>query len=215
MPHSISGMYAMYWIKKYPYEVDSMIALDVRSPQSYVEEYYKVTMLDKIEYIGVKLGLHRQKWLLNFIGIDLSISNYGIYDYETFKAIEYLNIKNPYSMFMMSESKYHSKNAKISLDNINQEYKDKKKLFIQSYVFDDTIGDFYNKYGKNEFLKYINESKIDELIIKLKKIAEEEKQNWLIDENSYFVKVDGPHCLYYYPTEKLVDYINEFLSENL
>ena len=47
-----------------------------------------------------------------------------------FKAIEYLNIKNPYSKFMMSESKYNSRNAKIALDNINQAYKNKNKLFI-------------------------------------------------------------------------------------
>ena len=48
IPYSISGMYAMYWIEKYLDEIESMIALDVGSPQSFIEPNNRVTVFNKL-----------------------------------------------------------------------------------------------------------------------------------------------------------------------
>jgi pimeloyl-ACP methyl ester carboxylesterase len=67
MPHSISGMYAMYWIEKYPDEVESMIALDITPPKTYLESPQN-NFYNSLMYVGSRLGFHRQKWILNILG---------------------------------------------------------------------------------------------------------------------------------------------------
>lgn len=61
VPHSISGVEAIYWAQKYPEEIKGIIALDIGLPSQYVE--HKMGQIDLWTVRGMnlltKLGLHR------------------------------------------------------------------------------------------------------------------------------------------------------------
>ncbi len=61
MPHSISGIEAMYWAQKYPKEIKAIIAMDIGLPQQYVT--YKLSGIDRLKVRGFHLltsiGFHR------------------------------------------------------------------------------------------------------------------------------------------------------------
>ncbi|AMO33899.1 alpha/beta fold hydrolase [Lysinibacillus sp. fkY74-1] len=61
VPHSISGLEAIYWAQKYPEEVKGIIALDIGLPSQYVK--HKMSTFDRWMVKGVSLatsvGLHR------------------------------------------------------------------------------------------------------------------------------------------------------------
>lgn len=61
MPHSISGIEAMYWAQKYPKEIKAIIAMDIGLPQQYVT--YKLSGVDRLKVRGFHLltsiGFHR------------------------------------------------------------------------------------------------------------------------------------------------------------
>ncbi|MFQ6321988.1 alpha/beta fold hydrolase [Bacillus halotolerans] len=61
MPHSISGIEAIYWAQKYPEEIKVIIAMDIGLPQQYVT--YKLSGIDRLKMRGFHLltsiGFHR------------------------------------------------------------------------------------------------------------------------------------------------------------
>lgn len=61
MPHSLSGLEAIYWAQKYPGEVKAIIAIDIGLPQQYAME--KMSFSDSLTIKGMnlltKIGLHR------------------------------------------------------------------------------------------------------------------------------------------------------------
>lgn len=61
MPHSISGIEAMYWAQKYPKEIKAIIAMDIGLPQQYIT--YKLSGVDRLKVRGFHLltsiGFHR------------------------------------------------------------------------------------------------------------------------------------------------------------
>ncbi|WP_285398844.1 alpha/beta hydrolase [Lysinibacillus sp. fls2-241-R2A-57] len=61
VPHSISGVEAIYWAQKYPEEIKGIIALDISLPSQYIE--HKIGVVEKATVGGINLltemGLHR------------------------------------------------------------------------------------------------------------------------------------------------------------
>lgn len=61
VPHSMSGVEAIYWAQKYPKEIKGMIALDIGLPQQYVT--HKMSLTDSLKVRGIhvltKVGFHR------------------------------------------------------------------------------------------------------------------------------------------------------------
>ncbi len=60
LPHSMSGLEAIYWAQQYPEEVMAIIGLDMAVPESY--EYFNFSSINQLMYMGrlsVWLGLHR------------------------------------------------------------------------------------------------------------------------------------------------------------
>jgi pimeloyl-ACP methyl ester carboxylesterase len=61
VPHSISGVEAIYWAQKYPEEIKGIIALDISLPSQYIE--HKMRVVDSWTVRGMNLltdmGLHR------------------------------------------------------------------------------------------------------------------------------------------------------------
>lgn len=61
VPHSLSGIEAIYWAQKYPSEVKGIIALDIGLPKQYVT--HKIGMVDSLKIKGMniltKIGFQR------------------------------------------------------------------------------------------------------------------------------------------------------------
>lgn len=61
VPHSLSGLEAIYWAQKYPDEVKSIIALDIGLPHQYVS--HKMSFVDSLTVRGMNIlttiGVHR------------------------------------------------------------------------------------------------------------------------------------------------------------
>ncbi|MEH7537315.1 alpha/beta hydrolase, partial [Bacillus toyonensis] len=61
VPHSLSGIEAIYWAQKYPSEVKGIIALDIGLPKQYVTN--KIGMVDSLKIKGMniltKIGFQR------------------------------------------------------------------------------------------------------------------------------------------------------------
>lgn len=209
MPHSVSGMYAMYWIEEYPNEIESMIALDVTPPKTYLDTTEN-SFYNSLMYVGSELGFYRQTWLLNILGIDNNTYNYGYYTENDIIGMKYLLNKTPYSKFMYSEGNLIKKNAKIVLEQINDEYKNKSKLFIQANYIS---GDFYEKYFKSELISYYGVEGANQYVREMQNYIEEQRELLNLDSNSSFEIVEAPHNIYTYPTEQLINYINEFIID--
>lgn len=61
MPHSLSGLEAIYWAQKYPSEVKAIIAIDVGLPKQYAMEPMSISNSLAIRGMSLltKIGLHR------------------------------------------------------------------------------------------------------------------------------------------------------------
>lgn len=61
MPHSLSGLEAIYWAQKYPNEVKAIIAIDVGLPKQYAMEQMSISNSLAIRGMSLltKIGLHR------------------------------------------------------------------------------------------------------------------------------------------------------------
>lgn len=209
MPHSISGMYAMYWAEKFPNEIKSIIGLDIGSPFLYLESSPS-TFSNNISYLGSKLGLHR--FIYKQESSNTAIKNYNVYQDNYFQAIWYMNMINPYSKFNLSEENLINKNAKTVSDNINDNYHNIPKLYIIANSFK---GKFYEQYEKENLTKYYKDEKsIKQYINNITEYQRKEIESLNLDNNTTFKEVEGPHAIYYYPTAELSQLINSFLSNN-
>lgn len=59
VPHSMSGLEALYWAQKYPKEVKAIIGLDPAVPPVYDEIQLPSTLNMGIQYLGARIGLTR------------------------------------------------------------------------------------------------------------------------------------------------------------
>ena len=220
MPSSLGGLYAIHWINKYPNEIKGMIALDITCPYLVVNDKdnyspdipintndlsYKIT--SNISRMYGFLGIHRQLYLL---GKYEKNSSYGYYSEDILDAMYYLSLQVNDKRFMLSENGYLYYNSNVLLKNIGEEYNKVSKLFIISNYID---GDFFYKYEKNEFLAYLkNEDDLNGYLLLLRKIRDDEINYFSNFENTEFDIIEGPHTIYEYPKDVLINTINSFIN---
>ena len=74
----------------------------------------------------------------------------------------------------------------------------------------------YEKYFKETALSsFGGDKKAMEEYLEFYKEYENYNQKALQDENATFIKVPGPHAIWEYPTDKLVEAINSFIGMEL
>ncbi len=208
MPHSLSGMYAMYWSEMFSNEIERIIGLDIGSPYMYQNDSNNY-FFNYISYLGSKLGIHR---LIYKMGeANTAIKNYNIYSNDYFKAIWYMNMKNPYSKFNLSEESLIKENANTVIKNMNTNYHNIQKLYIiANYI----SGNYYEQFEKKNLENYYkNKEDIEKYIMNVIDYQKKEEKTLQMDSNTSIVSVEGPHLLYYYPTEQLANLINDFLEK--
>lgn len=207
MPHSLSGIYAMYWAILYPNEIESIIGLDIGSPYLFVKEPSS-KFSNVLSYIGSQLGIHR--FIYQMESANTAIKNYGIYDDDYFKALWYMNTINPYSKFNLSEENLLKDNSYKVIQNINENYYNIRKLYIMA---NSTTGEFFEKYEKENLNEYYkNEEDVKKYLNAVRENQEETEKSLMLDSNTTFSYIEGPHLLYYYSIDALAKTINDFIG---
>lgn len=114
VPHSYSGLEAIYWAQKYPNEVKGIIALDIGLPQQYVT--HKLTLFQSLTVRGIniltKIGFHRLMPSNTYNPEVIKQNFLTNKEKEEFKAISY---KQFFNNDMKKELLKAYENGKISI----------------------------------------------------------------------------------------------------
>lgn len=96
VPHSISGVEAIYWAQKYPEEIKGMIALDIGLPSQYVEHKMGVIDLWTVKGMNLltKLGVHRLTPSQVYNPEVMKQSFLSAEEKEIYKALSYKQVFN-------------------------------------------------------------------------------------------------------------------------
>ncbi len=104
IPHSMSGLEAIYWSHHYPDEIASIIGLDMAVPESYAP-YTNNFLGVKILSVITKTGIHRFPFVNPVSERELTS--------DEMKQHKYLVYKNTLNREILSESKFVNENAKL------------------------------------------------------------------------------------------------------
>ncbi|SFI81052.1 MULTISPECIES: alpha/beta fold hydrolase [unclassified Bacillus (in: firmicutes)] len=186
MPHSLSGLEAIYWAQKYPHEIKGIIALDIGLPQQYVT--YKRDLVDTLKIKGMniftKIGLHRFVPSLAYNPEVIRQSFLTEQEKEVYKAIA---------------------NKQFFNDDMEQEllqaYENGRKSIHLPFpketpiLFIDAVAEQYknSKYAKQNYKDYKHFAK--QLL------------------RSEVIKVSGTHCIYLYEPDEIYNLTMEFMNK--
>jgi pimeloyl-ACP methyl ester carboxylesterase len=147
VPHSLSGIEAIYWAQKYPGEVKGMIALDIGLPQQYVN--YKMGLIDTISIKGMnllsKIGYHR---LIPSAAYNPEVIQQNFltnYEKEIYKALSY---KQFFNNDMKNELLRSYENSQKSIELPLP--KETPILFVDAYINKNS------KYAKQNYSDYVS-----------------------------------------------------------
>ncbi|HFU7077601.1 MULTISPECIES: alpha/beta fold hydrolase [Bacillus] len=138
VPHSLSGIEAIYWAQKYPSEVKGIIALDIGLPKQYVTN--KIGMVDSLKIKGMniltKIGFQRLAPSITYNPEVIRQSFLNEQEKDVYKALTY---KRAFNDDMKQELLQSYNNGKKSnslsipketpmlfIDAIARQYKDSK-----------------------------------------------------------------------------------------
>lgn len=183
MPHSISGIYSMYYANKYPAEVTAVIGIDPTLPQAM--EYFKESApaMPKYMSLAAPAGLARLAAYVSPKNV-LPISAVGTYSDENLKLTKILTAWNAYNKNVVNEA-----------SEINNNIKKTKNLSFPSNVpvmIFTTKPDKVNEEGKSNITFYENQ---------LKNVT-----------SNKLVVLEGHHYLHWTHSKKISEEVNEFLA---
>jgi len=111
MPHSISGIEALYWVQQYPDEISAIIGLDMAVPEAYDEfDFSSTNLIFKAGRVVAFLGLHRT---LSFL---YPYNQTGLTSNEI-KQQDYLMYRNAVNKNYIDEGRYAYDNAQLVTSN--------------------------------------------------------------------------------------------------
>ncbi|WP_081965827.1 alpha/beta hydrolase [Paenibacillus sp. FSL H7-0357] len=183
MPHSISGIYSMYYANKYPSEVKAVIGIDPTLPQAV--EYFKESAPAMPKYLSMAAptGLVRLATYVSPKNV-LPISADGTYSDENLKLTKILTAWNAYNKNVVNEA-----------SEINNNIKKTKNLSFPSNIpvmIFTTKPDKVNEEGKSNITFYETQ---------LKNVA-----------SNKLVVLEGHHYLHWTHSKKISEEVNEFLA---
>ena len=113
VPHSLSGVEAVYWASQYPDEVDAIVAIDIATADYYEKTYQYFSndtimgkISDGLSSLAVTCGLHRLPFVYNMLNKE------GITE-EEFNLRKYMWFKNANNKTVKNENKNIVSNAFI------------------------------------------------------------------------------------------------------
>ncbi|MGG2015023.1 alpha/beta fold hydrolase [Bacillus sp. S10(2024)] len=189
VPHSISGIEAIYWAQKYPEEIKGIIALDIGLPQQYVKyksEVDKSTLKIRGINLLTKMGIHRLLPSTTYNPEVIRQSFLTKQEKEIYKAISY---KQFFNDDMKQELLHSYENSKKSINLPIP--KETPILFL------DAIADQYknSKYTIQHYKDY-------------KEFAEQL-------EIADVIKLRGTHSIYLYQADEIYKFSKEFINKKV
>lgn len=185
VPHSISGVEAIYWAQKYPEEIKGIIALDIGLPSQYVEQKMGVVDLWTVRGMNLltKLGVHRLTPSQVYNPEVIKQSFLTGEEKEIYKALSYKQVFNNdmknellhvYENSLKSEEIPKPKDTPILLiDAIAEQNKDSK----------------YTKYHSQKYAEFAEQINIAEV-----------------------KEISGTHSIYLYKPDEIYNLAIEFMK---
>lgn len=188
VPHSISGIEAIYWAQKYPNEVKGIIALDIGLPKQYVT--HKMNLVDSLKVRGfnllTKMGVHRLFPSVTYNPEVIRQSFLTEHEKEMYKALSY---KQFFNNDMEQELLQSYNNGKKSVNLPIP--KETPILFLDAIA----------KQNKNS--KYTKQKNKD---------YEEFAEQLLIAD---VIKIQGTHSIYLYEPDEIYNLAMNFINKKV
>ncbi|MEH7239356.1 alpha/beta fold hydrolase [Bacillus sp. JJ1562] len=185
VPHSLSGIEAIYWAQKYPNEVKAIIALDIGLPEQYVN--YKMGFLDSLTIRGMnlltKMGFHRLAPSITYNPEVIEQTFLTEHEKEMYKAISYNQFFNDDMEQELIQS-YNNSKKSVNLPIP----KETPILFVDAYL------DKNSKYAKQNYKDY-------------KEFAE---QLFISD----VIQIKSTHSIYLYFPDEIYNLTMDFINNN-
>ncbi|PGC29538.1 hypothetical protein COM11_13180 [Bacillus pseudomycoides] len=188
VPHSISGIEAIYWAQKYPNEVKGIIALDIGLPKQYVT--HKMNLVDSLKVRGfnllTKMGVHRLFPSVTYNPEVIRQSFLTEHEKEMYKALSYKQFFN-HDMEQELLQSYNNGEKSVNLPIP----KEKPILFLDAIA----------KQNKNS--KYTKQKNKD---------YEEFAEQLLIAD---VMKIQGTHSIYLYEPDEIYNLAMNFINKKV
>lgn len=191
VPHSLSGLEAVYWAQKYPDEVKAIIALDIGLPKEYANNPLRFTDVLTIKGMNLltKMGFYRLAPSAAYDPEVIRQSFLTEHEKEIFKALSYKQMFNDNMEQEILQSPLNGKKSvKLPMP------KETPILFLSAYTKDNK----HSKYTKQKNKNY-------------KEFAEQ----LLISDVK---KIKGKHSIHLYAPDEIynlsIDFIREKVERN-
>ncbi|MEI4803948.1 alpha/beta fold hydrolase [Bacillus sp. NPDC077411] len=187
VPHSISGIEAIYWAQKYPEEIKGIIALDIGLPQQYVKyksEVDKSTLKIRGINILTKMGIHRLLPSTTYNPEVIRQSFLTKHEKEIYKAISY---KQFFNDDMKQELLHSYENSKKS---VNLPIPKETPILFLDAVADQSKNSKYTKQHYKDYKEFAEQLEIADVI-----------------------KLRGTHSIYLYQADEIYKFSKEFINK--
>ncbi|PDY44269.1 alpha/beta fold hydrolase [Bacillus pseudomycoides] len=188
VPHSISGIEAIYWAQKYPNEVKGIIALDIGLPKQYVT--HKMNLVDSLKVRGfnllTKMGVHRLFPSVTYNPEVIRQSFLTEHEKEMYKALSYKQFfNNDMEQELLQSYNNGEKSVNLPIP------KETPILFLDALA----------KQNKNS--KYTKQKNKD---------YEEFAEQLLIAD---VMKIQGTHSIYLYEPDEIYNLAMNFINKKV
>ncbi|KOS68597.1 hypothetical protein AEA09_08575 [Lysinibacillus contaminans] len=188
LPHSLSGLEAIYWAQKYPDEVKSIIALDIGLPHQYVT--HKMNLFDSFTVRGMnvltKIGVHRLFPSATYNPEVIKQSFLTDQEKEIYKALSYKQIfNNDMEQELLKSYDNSKKSVNLPLP------KETPILFLDAFT-DQHKNSKYAKQKTKDYEGFASQLKIADV-----------------------KKIKGTHSIYLYATDEIYNLTMEFIHEKV
>lgn len=188
VPHSISGIEAIYWAQKYPNEVKGIIALDIGLPKQYVT--HKMNLVDSLKVRGfnllTKMGVHRLFPSVTYNPEVIRQSFLTEHEKEMYKALSYKQFfNNDMEQELLQSYNNGEKSVNLSIP------KETPILFLDAIA------------KQNENSKYAKQKNED---------YEEFAEQLLIAD---VIKIQGTHSIYLYEPDEIYNLAMNFINKKV
>ncbi|PEM36908.1 alpha/beta fold hydrolase [Bacillus pseudomycoides] len=188
VPHSISGIEAIYWAQKYPNEVKGIIALDIGLPKQYVT--HKMNLVDSLKVRGfnllTKMGVHRLFPSVTYNPEVIRQSFLTEHEKEMYKALSY---KQFFNNDMEQELLQSYNNGKKS---VNLPIPKETPILFLAAIAEQNKNSKYTKQKNKDYEEFAEQLLIADVI-----------------------KIQGTHSIYLYEPDEIYNLAMDFINKKV
>ncbi|MGH1146064.1 alpha/beta fold hydrolase [Bacillus pseudomycoides] len=188
VPHSISGIEAIYWAQKYPNEVKGIIALDIGLPEQYVT--HKMNLVDSLKVRGfnllTKMGVHRLFPSVTYNPEVIRQSFLTEHEKEMYKALSY---KQFFNNDMEQELLQSYNNGKKS---VNLPIPKETPILFLDAIAEQNKNSKYTKQKNKDYEEFAEQLLIADVI-----------------------KIQGTHSIYLYEPDDIYNLAMNFINKKV